>query len=111
VAAGKSIVGDAVFSHESGIHVDGLLKDRRNYEVFPPEELGREHRLVLGKHSGAHGLRHACARLGLPLHADDVPALLARIRAHVALHKREPSDAELRGFHLQTCSAALTPAA
>jgi homocitrate synthase NifV len=52
VAAGKSIVGEAVFTHESGIHVDGLLKDRGNYEAFQPEELGREHRLVLGKHSG-----------------------------------------------------------
>jgi homocitrate synthase NifV len=41
VAAGKSIVGAAVFTHESGIHVDGLLKDRRNYEAFQPEELGR----------------------------------------------------------------------
>lgn len=40
VAPGKSIVGEAVFSHESGIHVDGLLKDRRNYETFAPEELG-----------------------------------------------------------------------
>jgi len=111
VGAGKSIVGEAVFSHESGIHVDGLLKDRSNYEVFQPEELGRVHRLVLGKHSGAHGLRHACARLGLELPADDVPALLACIRAHVARHKRAPSDAELRGFHRQTRASAALPLA
>jgi homocitrate synthase NifV len=106
VGAGKSIVGDAVFSHESGIHVDGLLKDRCNYEVFQPEELGREHRLVLGKHSGAHGVRHALARLGLELPAADVPALLACIRAHVSRHKCEPSDAELRLFHGQVCARA-----
>jgi homocitrate synthase NifV len=110
VAAGKSIVGDAVFSHESGIHVDGLLKDRSNYEVFQPEELGREHRLVLGKHSGAHGVRHAFARLGLTLATDDVPALLLCIRAHVARHKREPSDAELRLFHCQVCARATASA-
>jgi homocitrate synthase NifV len=102
VAAGKSIVGDAVFTHESGIHVDGLLKDRGNYEAFQPEELGREHLLVLGKHSGAHGVRHAYARLGLPLGADDVPPLLECIRAHVALTKRAPHDSELLRFHLQT---------
>jgi homocitrate synthase NifV len=101
VAAGKSIVGAAVFSHESGIHVDGLLKDRSNYELFAPEELGREHRLVLGKHSGAHGVRHAFARLGLALTDPEVPALLECVRAHAARHKREPSDAELRGFHGQ----------
>jgi homocitrate synthase NifV len=110
VAAGKSIVGDAVFWHESGIHVDGLLKDRSNYEVFQPEELGREHRLVLGKHSGAHGVRHAFARLGLVLDAEDVPALLLCIRAHVARHKREPSDAELRLFHCQVCARATASA-
>ena len=106
VAAGKSIVGAAVFTHESGIHVDGLLKDRGTYEAFRPEELGRAHSLVLGKHSGSHGLRHACARLGLPLHADDVPALLARIRDHADATKRAPSDDELRRFHLQTRAPA-----
>jgi homocitrate synthase NifV len=111
VAAGKSIVGDAVFSHESGIHVDGLLKDRSNYEVFPPEELGREHRLVLGKHSGAHGVRHACARLGLSLQAEEVPSVLACIRTHVAQHKREPSDVELRSFWLQARARLARPGA
>ena len=43
----KSVVGAGVFTHEAGIHVDGLLKDRRNYENFAPEELGRRHQLVL----------------------------------------------------------------
>ena len=95
VAANKCIVGDAVFSHESGIHVDGLLKDRRNYETFDPAELGREHRLVLGKHSGAAGVRAACQRLGLPLPEAALPQLLARIRAHAVAIKRSPSDDEL----------------
>jgi homocitrate synthase NifV len=101
VAAGKSIVGDAVFTHESGIHVDGLLKDRGNYEAFQPEELGREHRLVLGKHSG----RTACARLCAP----GPGAGRARGAAAAGVHpptsattKRAPSDAELLHFYLQT---------
>jgi homocitrate synthase NifV len=100
VAAGKSIVGAAVFTHESGIHVDGLLKDRGNYETFRPEELGRSHRLVLGKHSGSHGLRHAFAELGLALGDALVPALLERVRQHVAATKRAPTDDELRHFYL-----------
>ena len=102
VAAGKSIVGDAVFTHESGIHVDGLLKDRGNYEAFRPEELGREHRLVLGKHSGSHGLRNACARLGLSLSPEHAQRLLARIRSHVTSTKRTPGDAELMRLHAET---------
>lgn len=101
VAAGKSIVGAAVFTHESGIHVDGLLKDRGNYEAFRPEELGRRHALVLGKHSGSHGVRDAYARLGMPLSGDDAQVLLARIRAHVSTTKRAPDDEDLIRFYLE----------
>jgi homocitrate synthase NifV len=104
ISAGKSIVGEAVFSHESGIHVDGLIKDRRNYENFPPEELGRRHRLVLGKHSGSAGLIDRYARLGLSLDAGQVPPLLACIRDHVMRAKREPTPDDLTRFFLATCA-------
>jgi homocitrate synthase NifV len=107
VAAGKSIVGDAVFTHESGIHVDGLLKDRGNYENFAPEELGRSHQLVLGKHSGSAGVRLACARLGLQLDEHDSRALLASIRAHVTATKQSPTDDELLRLVLQAGVAGL----
>ena len=106
VAAGKSIVGAAVFSHESGIHVDGLLKDRRNYEAFAPEELGRGHRLVLGKHSGSAAVLDRFARLGMAIEPGQVPALLALIRAHVLATKAEPSAAELTRFFLDTRAGA-----
>lgn len=99
VAPGKSIVGEAVFTHESGIHVDGLLKDRRNYETFRPEEVGATHRLVLGKHSGSHGVRAACARLGLPTDEATVQRLLERIREHVARTKRTPEETDLLQLH------------
>ncbi len=111
VAPGKSIVGDAVFTHESGIHVDGLLKDRRNYETFRPEEVGRSHRLVLGKHSGSHGLRAACARLGLPLDDGLAALLLTRIRSHVASTKRTPDDGDLARFHAESVGACASEAA
>lgn len=106
VAPGKSIVGEAVFSHESGIHVDGLLKDRANYEAFAPEELGRRHRLVLGKHSGAAAVINSYAELGRPVAPSQVPLLLARIRAHVLATKREPSPDDLVRFHRELASAA-----
>jgi homocitrate synthase NifV len=107
VAAGKCIVGDAVFWHESGIHVDGLLKDRRNYESFDPAELGRSHRFVLGKHSGSAGVRAACERLGLPLLDEAAaPRLLARIRAHAVETKREPSDAEFKHLYFDVLPRA-----
>jgi homocitrate synthase NifV len=106
VAAGKSIVGAAVFTHESGIHVDGLLKDRGNYENFRPEELGRSHQLVLGKHSGSHGVRDAYARLGMVLDAAMAQALLARIRDHVSATKQAPDDEELLHFYLDALPLA-----
>ena len=52
VSPGKPIVGRDVFTHESGIHVDGLLKDVRNYQHLDPLLLGRQNKFVLGKHSG-----------------------------------------------------------
>lgn len=99
VAANKSIVGAAVFSHESGIHVDGLLKDTANYEAFAPAELGRRHELLLGKHSGTHGVRAACERLGLALAPGQAEALLEAIRDHAVCHKRPIDDDELCRLH------------
>jgi len=100
VPAGKCIVGAAVFSHESGIHVDGLIKDRRNYESFDPAELGRSHRIVLGKHSGSAGLRAAFGRLDLQIADEAVSPLLERVRDHAMRTKRAPDDAELLRLYL-----------
>lgn len=109
VAANKSIVGDAVFTHESGIHVDGLLKHPGTYEGFDPAELGRERRTVLGKHSGSHAVRVAYQALGLPLVGAELAPLVERIRQHAMGAKRAPTSAELLGFYLDTTAAAGQP--
>jgi homocitrate synthase NifV len=96
VAVNKSIVGAAVFTHESGVHVDGLLKNPMNYQGFDPAELGRKHTTVLGKHSGAHGVVAACASLGLPVSAGQAQRMLPLIRAHVDQLKRPPGKGELQ---------------
>lgn len=106
VAANKCIVGEAVFTHESGIHVDGLLKNASNYEGFDPAELGRERRTVLGKHSGSHAVRAACEALGMVVPDAQLEPLLSLIRRHAMQTKRAPSAAELRRFLLETCAAA-----
>jgi 2-isopropylmalate synthase len=68
VQANKAIVGRNAFAHEAGIHQDGMLKDRRTYEIMRPEDVGvGETTLVLGKHSGRHAILHCCERLGLVL--------------------------------------------
>jgi len=99
VAFNKSIVGEAVFTHESGIHVDGLLKNASTYESFDPSELGRERRTVLGKHSGSQSVRMAYGAIGVVLDDDALTArVLARIRQHAMLTKQAPSTADLHRF-------------
>jgi homocitrate synthase NifV len=99
VAFNKSIVGSAVFTHESGIHIDGLMKNASTYESFDPSELGRSRSTVLGKHSGSQAVRQAYALLGVVLDDDAlVGRLLARIREHAMRVKQEATADELRSF-------------
>lgn len=65
VQANKAIVGRNAFAHEAGIHQDGMLKDRRCYEIMRPEDVGVPRTtLVLGKHSGRHAVAACCRQLG-----------------------------------------------
>jgi len=102
VAANKSIVGEAVFTHESGLHVDGLLKDPATYENFDPAQVGRDRTLVLGKHSGSHGVKHAYALLGINLLEEETPQVLARIRQFANTTKRTPKTEDLMRLYLET---------
>ncbi len=64
VQANKAIVGRNAFAHEAGIHQDGVIKDRRTYEIMTPADVGVESTLVLGKHSGRHAVKKRCEDLG-----------------------------------------------
>lgn len=91
----KSVVGQGVFTHEAGIHVDGLLKHPDNYQGFDPSEVGRSHRIVLGKHSGPRAVMTVYAGLGVHLDMAMAERLLARVRAFVLARKRPPENPEL----------------
>ena len=80
----KPIVGSDIFHHESGIHVDGLLKAAETYEFFPPEIVGGQRKLVLGKHSGRAALRHLAALRSLHLEDQQITVFLADIRTRMA---------------------------
>jgi homocitrate synthase NifV len=98
VAWQKSVVGEGAFTHEAGIHVDGLLKDPANYEGFDPREVGRKHRIVLGKHSGTRAVMTVLAELGHPVSESDAAIVLTRVREFVTSAKRLPDDVDLLGF-------------
>ncbi len=101
----KSVVGEGVFTHESGIHVDGLLKDPLNYQGLDPAEVGRSHKLVLGKHSGAHALQCGYAELGITISREEATLLLPSLRRLVTLTKQTPDPAQLRALY----QSLLTP--
>jgi len=98
IGSRKSLIGRDVFSHEAGIHVDGLLKDIRNYQGVDPALVGRSHQLVLGKHSGSQGVMHAYRQLGIQLTVGQAGCLLPLIRQFVSCHKRVPQSADLNYF-------------
>jgi len=81
VAPNKAIVGGNAFRHESGIHQDGVLKERLTYEIIRPEDVGFTGRgLVLGKHSGRHALSERLKELGFKLTAEQLDKVSERFK-------------------------------
>ena len=72
----QPVVGDRVFSHESGIHCHAMFKDTRAYEPFDPAAVGRgDRRFVLGAHSGASAIHQMMAEAGIHITPDQAAAL------------------------------------
>ena len=99
IGSRKSLIGKNVFSHEAGIHVDGLLKDPKNYQGVDPAWVGRSHQLVLGKHSGTQGVIHAYQLMGIPVTRTQAQALLVEVRRFVSDTKQSPKAVDLNRFH------------
>ena len=79
VQPNKAIVGNNAFSHEAGIHQHGMLKNRNTYEIIRPESIGRnDAALVLGRHSGKHGLNASLIKLGIKVRGKDLDRLYQR---------------------------------
>ncbi|WP_075215092.1 homocitrate synthase [Mongoliimonas terrestris] len=105
IPAGKAVVGSDIFTHESGIHVAALLKDVRTYQALDPADLGRRHRVVLGKHSGLGALRSVLADLGLPLHDSLTLDVLRQVKDRALRTKAPVPVSDLRRM-VETSSAA-----
>ena len=94
LAPNKAVVGENAFTHESGIHTDGTLKDDAMYEPYPPETVGRERRLALGKHAGGAGIRSALAEHGVEVEDEALGAIVARVK-ELAERDKRVTDADL----------------
>ncbi len=94
VQANKAIVGRNAFAHEAGIHQDGVIKDRRTYEIIKPEDVGVVSTLVLGKHSGRHAVKKRSEELGLELSRFELDRVYREVIA-LADRQKAVSDAEV----------------
>ena len=99
------IVGKNIFSHESGIHVNGMMKSKNAYEPFNPEELGLKRSFPIGKHSGSSTLIYHLKSIGIEPNMQIVQELLPKIREIVTNRKKVLSTNELKELYL--CSLAI----
>src|SRR5215207_6431151 len=96
VQVNKAIVGRNAFAHEAGIHQDGILKDRRTYEIMRAEDVGAPwNPLVLGKHSGRHAVQKRCADLGFDLQGEELIDVYRGLMA-IADDRKTIADDDIR---------------
>jgi 2-isopropylmalate synthase len=101
VPANKAVVGRNAFAHESGIHQDGVLKEKTTYEIISPELVGvQTNSLVLGKHSGRHAFKNRLQELGLNVADEDIKPLFTVFK-ELADRKKEMTDDDLVAIVLE----------
>ncbi|HKE85362.1 MAG TPA: 2-isopropylmalate synthase [Vicinamibacterales bacterium] len=96
VQVNKAVVGRNAFAHEAGIHQDGMLKDRRTYEIMRAEDVGAPwNPLVLGKHSGRHAVQRRCADLGFTVEGNELVEVYRSLMA-IADDRKILTDQDIR---------------
>ncbi len=126
VQPNKAVVGANAFAHHSGIHQDGILKDRRTFEIMEAAEVGAGSTLVLGKLSGRHALRNRLEQLGYSLDEEELKRAFVRFKEladrkscvtdrdleAVVADERRTGDEQYHLEHLQvSCGTQLRPTA
>jgi len=91
----KPLVGANAFCHESGIHVDGILKNTSTFEPFDPSTIGMERKIVFGKHSGKNGIMEELKKMSLDV---DVRTVLDMVKEESQRQKRAVSIEEILGL-------------
>ncbi|MDD5659687.1 MAG: 2-isopropylmalate synthase [Actinomycetota bacterium] len=98
IAPNKAIVGKNAFSHEAGIHQDGMLKDRSTYEILKPEDIGLSaSKLILGKHSGRHAFVKRIEDLGFNLNEAEIEKSFEKFKS-LAERKGTINDNDLKAI-------------
>ncbi|WP_068617577.1 2-isopropylmalate synthase [Paenibacillus tuaregi] len=109
VPGNKAIVGANAFAHESGIHQDGMLKNRQTYEIITPETIGvRASKLVLGKHSGRHAFKEHLIDLGYTLDEERLNIAFAKFK-DLADRKKEVLTEDIRALVMENVTEGPVP--
>ncbi len=103
------IVGENMFTHKSGIHVDGILKNPSLYEAFDPGKLGITRKIALGKHSGRASIKHKLDQLGLSASPDAMETMRMEVSRIGEISKKNLTDDEFMAiFHAVSGSHVAT---
>ena len=106
VQSNKAIVGRNAFAHEAGIHQDGMLKDRRTYEIMRPEDVGvQQATLVLGKHSGRHAVQRRCELIGITMDRRELDSVYRAVIEH-ADREKVVTDKDLSAIVMRILGAS-----
>ncbi|MBU6390845.1 MAG: 2-isopropylmalate synthase [Planctomycetes bacterium] len=98
VQRNKAIVGENAFAHQSGVHQDGILKERTTYEIVKPEDVGlQKTKLVLGKLSGRHAFKERIKELGYELSEKEFERAFEEFK-HIADKKKEIFDEDIEAI-------------
>ena len=109
VQPNKAIVGENAFAHESGIHQDGVLKERTTFEIMTPSSIGlKKNKLVLGKHSGRHAFSKRLEELAYKLKPEAIDKMFEKFKA-LADKKKEIFDEDLLALVGEEISTASAP--
>lgn len=95
LSVSKTIVGENIFAHESGIHADGVIKDPSTYEFLDPVELGLERKIIIGKHSGTASIKARLKEYGIFIDEELAKDMLQEVRSMAVALKRPLLDREL----------------
>ena len=93
----KAVVGKNAFSHESGIHQHGYLRNKMTYEIMTPDSVGQEAKIILGKHSGRAGFKDALDKLSIELDEESFNSSFETFKK-LADRKGEIVENELRAI-------------
>jgi len=94
VSLNKPIIGSRIFHVESGVHVDGILKQPKSYEPFAPEIVGQKRKIVLGKHSGTASIIAKLSEFDINYSQEHIPFMLEKIKNKAVEENGEVSDME-----------------